>query len=278
MMRAIVRTKLSIADLLLVSLFVVFQLIYGAQVFAQTHEWVKIPAGQFRMGDKNGDANEAPTIERVQSFELLRFEVTNDQYQSFVKNTGYVSDTIRNGKAHVWTRRWHRDSSASFLQPHGLESSIKGMEQHPVTQVSARDAATYCMYLGARLPTEKEWEFAARGTDGRLYPWGNQRPQQSPSNSVTNFGTEACCAPSDTDGFATTAPVGSYPGGVSPFGIEDMAGNVWEWTSTVFPGRADQRVIRGGGWGNNAYCLRTSYRHGNPPDIGLNMVGFRCAR
>ena len=70
----------------------------------------------------------------------------------------------------------------------------------------------------------------------------------------------------------------SYPRGQSPFGIHDMAGNDWEWTSTPFPGKPYENVIRGGGWGNNPYCLRVSYRHGNPPDIGLNMVGFRCAR
>ena len=81
----------------------------------------------------------------------------------------------------------------------------------------------------------------------------------------------------DADGFLRTAPVGSFPRGRSPFGLDDMAGNVWEWTSSRFPGSPGMRVIRGGGWGNNPYCLRAAYRHGNPPDIGLDMVGFRCA-
>ena len=70
--------------------------------------------------------------------------------------------------------------------------------------------------------------------------------------------------------------MGSYPQGASPFGVLDMAGNVWEWTASPFPGRPKEVALRGGGWGNNPYCLRAAYRHGNPPDIGLNMVGFRC--
>ena len=144
-----------------------------------------------------------------------------------------------------------------------------------MVQVSQRDAAAWCKWAGMRLPTEAEWEFAARGTDGRRYPWGSQPPQQS-APFHANFGTVDCCAPDQSDGFNRTSPVGHYPMGVSPFGIADMAGNVWEWTSTKHKENRAWYAVRGGGWGNNPWCLRATYRHGNPPDIGLDMVGFRC--
>ena len=241
-------------------------------------DWVEVPDGQFMMGDVNGDANETPVQKRVSPFQIMRFEVSNDQFSSFVEDSGYVTDVERNKQGYVWDTRWSNDPDATFRQPHGQHSGIENTGNHPVVQVSARDAQAYCAHYGWRLPTEIEWEFAARGTDGRRYPWGNQSPKQHRSSALANFGTVACCAPSTIDGHAMTSPVGSYPKGASPFGVLDMAGNVWEWTSTPFPGRAQENVIRGGGWGNNPYCLRASYRHGNPPDIGLNMVGFRCAR
>ena len=256
------------------------RLLFVACIFcvstAHSKEWITIDGGQFIMGDTTGDENEVRVKKSVKPFQLMRYEVTNRQFKAFVRETDYVTDVQRNGKAHVWTQRWQRNDKADYLHPHG-KPLPSGMKDHPVLQVSARDAETYCEFHGARLPTEVEWEFAARGTDDRRFPWGNQSPKQTDS-PMANFGTVACCAASDIDGYAKTSPVGSYPLGVSPFGIEDMAGNVWEWTSSPFPGKPEHRVIRGGGWGNNPYCLRASYRHGNPPDIGLNMVGIRCAR
>jgi formylglycine-generating enzyme required for sulfatase activity len=128
-----------------------------------------------------------------------------------------------------------------------------------------------------RLPSEVEWEFAARGTDGRRYPWGSTPPESPDGARRANFGTVPCCAPDAADGYVKTAPVGSFASGASPYGLLDMAGNVWEWTADAFPDQPGFVALRGGGWGNNPYCLRVSYRHANPPDIGLDMVGIRCA-
>ena len=150
------------------------------------------------------------------------------------------------------------------------------MADHPVVQVSQRDAAAFCAFHGLRLPRDAEWEYAARGTDRRRYPWGDDPPEEAGQRRA-NFGSVACCAADDSDGHARTAPVGRFPQGASPFGALDLAGNVWEWVDDPYAPVPDQVALRGGGWGNNPYCLRVSYRHGNPPDIGLDMVGFRCA-
>ncbi len=127
-----------------------------------------------------------------------------------------------------------------------------------------------------RLSSGAEWEFGARGTDGRRYPWGDEPPRDDGRHRA-NFGAVRCCVADDADGYERTVPVGSFPLGVSPFGLSDMAGNVWERTASPYPGRRYWVALRGGGWGNDPYCLRVSCRHGNPPDIDLDMVGFRCA-
>ena len=239
-------------------------------------ELVDIPGGQFMTGDAQGEPDEAPQRETVASFWMMKYEVTNAAFAAFVASTGYRTDVEDAGFGYLWDEHWRRGAGANWRHPFGLDGGIEDKRDHPVVQVSARDAAAFCAWLGLRLPSEAEWEFAARGTDQRRYPWGNDLAD-APAARQANFGTLACCAADASDGYLHTAPVGSYPAGASPFGLLDMAGNVWEWTSSRFPGKPHQVVLRGGGWGNNPYCLRTSYRHGNPPDIGLSMVGFRCA-
>ncbi len=243
---------------------------------AEGFDLVDIPGGRFVMGDAAGEPDEAPKEVAVSSFRLMRHEVTNAQFAAFVRASRHRTDPERSGFGYVWFGQWQRTPHADWRHPHGGDSSVSDLADHPVVQVSARDAAAFCGFHGLRLPTEAEWEFAARGTDRRRYPWGDA-PPETDAGRHANFGTVNCCAPDPRDGYRTTAPVGSFPSGASPFGLLDMAGNVWEWTASPFPGRPREVALRGGGWGNNPYCLRVSYRHGNPPDIGLNMVGFRCA-
>jgi len=250
----------------------------AAPVAAQAEEadLVAVPGGLYVMGDPGGDDNEALRRVRVRPFRIMRLEVTNRSFARFVAATGHVSDAERTGFGYVWDGRWRAVEGADWRHPQGFDSDLSKRWDHPVVQVSQRDAAAFCAWLGLRLPSEEEWEYAARGADGRRFPWGDEPPRHD-GPGLANFGTVPCCAPDARDGYAGTAPVGSYPDGVSPFGLLDMAGNVWEWTGNAFPGRPDYVALRGGGWGNNPYCLRVSYRHGNPPDIGLDMVGLRCA-
>ena len=238
-------------------------------------EMVAIPGGSFEMGDAEGRPDETPRPATVAPFRLMRFEVTNAQFAAFVAETAHVTDPERRGFGYVWPGRWIRVPGADWRHRSGPASDRIGLDDHPVVQVSWQDAGAFCRHHGLRLPREEEWEFAARGSDGRLFPWGTAAPDEGGTRRA-NYGTNECCAADMTDGYHETAPVGSYPAGVSPFGLHDMAGNVWEWTASP-DGDSGKYVIRGGGWGNNPYCLRVSYRHKNPPDIGLDMVGFRCA-
>lgn len=238
-------------------------------------ELITIPSAAFTIGDPAGEPDERPREIHVAGFRIMKFEVTNDMFAHFVAATGHVTDPERQKKGYVWTDRWRAVAHADWRHPSGRARSIEGLGSHPVVQVSARDAHAYCRWRGLRLPSEQEWELAARGTDGRRYPWGNDPPRKSTPKRA-NFGTLDCCAPDRSDGFARTSPVGHYPAGRSPFGVYDMAGNVWEWTSSPYVTEPGKTTIRGGGWGNDAYGIRSAFRHGNPAHIGLDMVGFRC--
>jgi formylglycine-generating enzyme required for sulfatase activity len=224
-------------------------------------DMVLIPAGPFTMGQdgskpKNGPAHEVD----LPAFEIDRFEVTNDEFAYFVEQTGYVTYAEENA-----SKNW-RDA-------------VEGKGNHPVVYVTWNDAVAYCEWAGKRLPTEAEWEKAARGDDGRVYPWGN--------DFVADNGNFY------EGGIRGTTSVGSFGAGASPYGVEDMAGNVREWVQDFFlayPGAApdadpffgeEYRVNRGGGWfdGEEGEIVTTYNRNAGPPDTSANDdIGFRCVR
>jgi len=262
-------------------------------VSAPAAEMVDVPAGTLQMGSADGEVAERPVHRVVVSaFAIDRLETTNAAFAEFVAATSYVTESERSGVGWHWEGAWREVRGADWRHPHGPRSSVDGLAHHPVVQVSWNDARAYCAWRGKRLPTEAEWERAARGAGGRRYPWGDEPPRAG-GRARASYGRDRCCAADAGDGYLFTAPVGSFPPGRSPFGVDDLAGNVWEWVEDwfdeTFYGRSPasdpvnrtptgRKVIRGGGWGNDPWGLRSTLRHANPPDIGLSMVGIRCAR
>ena len=170
----------------------------------------------------------------------------------------------------------------------GKGSDASGLNDHPVVHVSWQDGRAYCRWAGKRLPTEAEWEYVARGEENRTFPWGADIDR-----SKANYGRDTCCGPDVGDGYERTAPVATFPDGVSPFGLFDMAGNVVEWVEDRYgheyyaispqgnpagPADGANRVLRGGAWIDDPYFLRTFSRLGLHPETTLDYVGFRCAK
>jgi formylglycine-generating enzyme required for sulfatase activity len=222
---------------------------------------VSIPAGEFTMGSPDGDPDERPAHKvHVDAFSMDVYEVTVRQYAEFLQSTGIRSPSD-----------WQTMNRPAY-------------QKRPVANVDWEDAAAYCKWAGKRLPTEAEWEKAARGTDGRLYPWGNDPP--TPLHA--NYGKTG------SNSHGTLAPVGMLEDGKSPYGIYDMAGNVWEWVSDWYdddyyknspsqnptgPPKGGFKVIRGGSWNSNQRNLRSSDRYWDPPSFrSLYFPGFRCAK
>ena len=237
-----------------------------------------IPAGPFLMGSNPDQVQQAADwcncdkrryedeqyLHKVQldGYYIDQYEVTNRQYQAFVDATGYVTDAEHKSEAKTWRTEY-----------------TQGKANFPVVWMSWNDARAYCKWAGKRLPTEAEWEKAARGGDARIWPWGSEW-NQNRLNSLVG-------------GRKTTTAVGSFPEGASPYGAMDMAGNVWEWvndwyqanyyqtgndTNPVGPESGEDRVLRGGGYNNGLQDVRTANRHkggqtGYAPDHG-----FRCAK
>jgi formylglycine-generating enzyme required for sulfatase activity len=230
-------------------------------------EMVYIPAGDFLMGSEESLDNERPAhTARVDAFYIDRYPVTHEEYKRFVDATGHPVPCYDVEWAHPYGYNWDPEN----------RTPPEGKEKHPVVLVSWEDARAYAAWAGKRLPTEAEWERAARGTDGRRWPWGNE------------FVEGRCnCTESNSGG---TTPADKYsPEGDSPEGVGDTVGNVWEWTSSLFhpypydanDGRESKeasgwRVLRGGSWWNDLNRTRCTARL-DGDFLFCNNVGFRCA-
>jgi formylglycine-generating enzyme required for sulfatase activity len=222
-------------------------------------ELVLVPGGGFQLGPNRREVFLDP-------FYIARQPVTNRQFQVFLEVTGYRPEGAE---------------AARFLAHWRGARCPPRLFDHPVEFVSWLDARAYCRWAGRRLPTEAEWEKAARGTDGRKYPWGRDEPD----TERANFGRAA----------GGTCPVDAHPRGASPFGVFDLAGNVGEWCEDIddpafylagparnprntAAGGDERRVVRGGSWMFDAHSLRTFARMSHPRGFRLAGVGFRCAQ
>jgi sulfatase modifying factor 1 len=266
-----------------------------------TEDMVLVPQGEFFMGSPAGTESfdDEHPFRKVflSAFWIDRYEVSNGAYERFVHETGHRMPENMNPAATLWE--------------HG--APIAGIADHPVINIGWDDAVQYCRWAGKRLPTEAEWEKAARGTDGRRYPWGNEWDLMK-ANSASYWGGRTIDdfeSSASWDAFwikgegakiskekgikgeVLTTPVGSFPESVSPYGLYDMAGNVAEWVQDWYnpnyykeaplsdpqgPLRGAIKAMRGGSWLKPAISLRTSDRDWGLMDSHPSGTGFRCAQ
>jgi formylglycine-generating enzyme required for sulfatase activity len=220
---------------------------------------VKIPAGEFTMGSKKAFRAKTPRKEKTKSYLIDRFPLTNAQYKRFINAGGYR-------ERRYWSEQgWNWKEREKVTEPPLLNHPRYGILSAPVVGISWYEAEAYARWAGKRLATEQEWERAARGDeDDREYPWGDEF---DPSKCNTSEG-----------GISQPTPVGSYPGGVSPHGCYDMAGNVWEWTESLYEKGETLRVLRGGSWNYYLDFARCSKRFWSDPDDWYDDLGVRFSR
>lgn len=254
---------------------------------------ITIPAGEFIMGsDADGRPETSPehTV-YLDAYAIFKTPVTLAQFAEFVYQTGYRTLAEQQGWSYLGVDL-DRGKGAYWAAPTGLGSSLLGRSDYPAFHVNWYDAAAYCAWAGGWLPTEAQWEKAARGPDGRVYPWGNE----DPTAEKANFCDVNCPAPwantDEDDGYTTLAPVGGFPAGASPYGVLDMAGNINEWVADWLaedyfsvspyanptgPEAGEIKVEKGGswytGWTNLRSFARSNYE---TPDHSHDMEGFRC--
>jgi formylglycine-generating enzyme required for sulfatase activity len=247
---------------------------------------IYVPGGEFLMGNDRGGENERPARKvHVNGYFIDKHEITVAQFRTFVESTKYVTEAERSGGADVWTEgTWVTKPDASWKNPYYDQD-----DTYPVTCVTWNDVSAYCAWAGKRLPTEAEWEKASRGTDGRMYPWGNGKWINADEEYLLNAGPGT----QDDDDAEMAIDVGTYPGGASPYGLLDMAGNVAEWCFDWYdaeyyrgaparnprgPGSGTFRIRRGGSWFSEPSRCRSSARIWSPPVDRNSITGFRCAR
>ncbi|XP_055037050.2 inactive C-alpha-formylglycine-generating enzyme 2 [Misgurnus anguillicaudatus] len=266
---------------------------------ASVDDMVLIPGGKMMMGTNVADGIDGESPARavnVKPFKIDKYPVTNSDFREFVRLQKYKTEAETFGWSFVFqdfvtdelkskvTKRiesapwWLPVEKVFWRQPAGPGSGIKDRLKFPVVQVSWNDAQAYCQWKQKRLPTEEEWETAARGgLEGRAYPWGNKFLLNRTNLWQGPFpdGDKA------EDGYHGVAPVTAYPP-QNNYGLYDMLGNVWEWTSSQFPGAQSMYVLRGASWidtidgsANHRACVTT--RMGNTPDSASDNLGFRCA-
>ncbi|MHC9046853.1 formylglycine-generating enzyme family protein [Microbacterium saperdae] len=276
-------------------------------------EQITIPAGSFFMGDSSGDANpgdgETPQhVVRLEDYRIDATPVTNADFARFVKATGYRTEAERWNFSAVFhlavaadsddimapaagTPWWWGVRGADWMHPGGPHSSIEDLDDHPVVHVSWNDAAAYCAWAGRRLPTEAEWEYAARGgIEAAKYPWGDAEIDED-GWRANIFQGQFPHSNTAEDGWLTTAPVRTFaPNG---YGLWQAVGNVWEWcqdwfsphyygtapaNSPVGPTNGTAKVLRGGSYlCHSSYCnrYRNSARSSNTADSSMGNAGFR---
>jgi formylglycine-generating enzyme len=250
-------------------------------------------------------ADEKPQVRRsLRQYLIGKYPVTRQEFGEFVRETGYLTDAERRGFSMVYGEHgWMELEGAYWRMPAGTDWPLEGSGDHPVVHISWNDANAYANWAGGRLPTETEWEFAARGSDFKIWPWGdNWEPgyantaefHAGPLSTLGAWQEWWAAGCSRYGPVPRTTPVGAFsPHGDSLFGCADMAGNVYEWTSTASHLYDDAvqcdptvrsilgyyRVIRGGSWMNFRYQIRCTERmHGDPGGWSNFALGFRCVK
>jgi formylglycine-generating enzyme len=264
-------------------------------------DWIALPGGSFVMGDGGSLGypadGEIPRIVEVEPFLLASAAVSNEDFAAFVAATGYMTEAHRYGWSFVFgfllpndfpdtagvvgAEWWRQVFGATWDHPEGPHSDVSDRMDHPVVHVTLNDAQSYARWAGARLPTEQEWEYAARAGTTSVFPWGAQL-EPGGEHRMNVFQGVFPDANSAADGWTSTCPVTAFE--PNPWGFHNMLGNVWEWTTDRFNGEplnSGSFVMKGGSYLCHAsYCrrYRPSARMGSSADSSSGNVGFRLAR